>query len=77
MAYTVTAQWDEEAHVWVAHSEDVPGLATGADSYEALIGKLRVVVPELLEANGLLKPGAGDVDFAIVAERTEHVRRVA
>ena len=29
----------------VASSEDVPGLATGADSFEALIDKLKTVVP--------------------------------
>jgi hypothetical protein len=31
----VTAEWDEEAKVWVATSDDVPGLATEAESREA------------------------------------------
>jgi predicted RNase H-like HicB family nuclease len=75
--YQVKAEWDEEAGVWVASSDDVPGLATGADTVEALIEKLKVVIPELLEANGLLPAGVDDVPFAIVAERTEHARRVA
>src|SRR5215470_14721711 len=75
--YHVNAEWDEEAGVWVASSEDVPGLATGADTLEALIEKLRVVVPELLDANGLLSAGVEEVPFAIRAERTEHARRVA
>lgn len=75
--YQVKAEWDEEANVWVASSDDVPGLATGADTIEALIDKLKVVIPELLEANGLLPAGTDDVPFAIVAERTEHARRVA
>jgi predicted RNase H-like HicB family nuclease len=52
--YNVTAEWDEEAQVWVASSQDVPGLATGADTLEALIEKLKVVIPELLVENGLL-----------------------
>ncbi|UVC17087.1 DUF1902 domain-containing protein [Mesorhizobium onobrychidis] len=26
--FLVTAQWDEEANVWVATSDDIPGLAT-------------------------------------------------
>jgi len=56
-SYHVNAEWDEEARVWVASSEDVPGLATGADTLEGLIEKLKVVVPELLEANGLLSIG--------------------
>jgi predicted RNase H-like HicB family nuclease len=57
----VKAEWDDEAKVWVASSDDVPGLATGADSLEALIDKLKVVIPELLEGNGLLSPGTADV----------------
>jgi predicted RNase H-like HicB family nuclease len=51
--YTVHCTWDADAAVWVAESDDVPGLATGADSWDALIEKLKVVMPELLEANGL------------------------
>jgi len=49
--YHVKAEWDSEASVWVASSDDVPGLATGADT---LVEKLKVVIPELLEENGLL-----------------------
>jgi len=37
----VRAEWDEEALVWVATSDDVPGLATEEDTLEALIRKLR------------------------------------
>jgi len=48
----IYATWDDEAKVWVATSEDVPGLATEADSCEALVEKLKVMIPELLEANG-------------------------
>lgn len=47
----VTANWDEEAAVWVAESDDVPGLATEAETREELISKLRVMIPELLQAN--------------------------
>ena len=69
--YHVLAEWDEEAKVWVASSDDVPGLATGADTLEALIEKLKVVIPELLVENGLLPAGAQNVPFAVKAERTE------
>ncbi|MDD3545092.1 MAG: DUF1902 domain-containing protein [Kiritimatiellae bacterium] len=47
----VRAEWDEQAGVWVATSDDVPGLATEASSMEALILKLKAMVPELLELN--------------------------
>jgi predicted RNase H-like HicB family nuclease len=54
----VDATWDEEARVWVAESDDVPGLVTEAESLEALLGKLRVLIPELLEENGAWRPPA-------------------
>ncbi len=47
----IRAEWDDEAYVWVATSDDVPGLATEAETVESLIEKLRVMIPELLEAN--------------------------
>ncbi len=77
MPYHVKAEWDSEAEVWVASSDDVPGLATGADTFEALVEKLKVVIPELLEENGLIAAGAADVPFEIIAERAEHAKRVA
>jgi predicted RNase H-like HicB family nuclease len=57
--YAVRCTWDPEAEVWVAESDDVPGLATGADTLDALVDKLKVVIPELLEANNLLSSDRG------------------
>lgn len=54
--YEITAKCDPEAKVWVATSDDVPGLVAEAETYEALLKKLEVMVPELLEANGVLQP---------------------
>ena len=50
--YEIRAQWDHEAGVWVAESEDVPGLVAEADSPSVLVQKLRTLIPELLELNG-------------------------
>jgi predicted RNase H-like HicB family nuclease len=76
--YTVHCAWDAEAEVWVASSDDVPGLATGADTLDGLVQKLKVVIPELLEANGLLSADEpGDIPFAIIAERHERAPRAA
>ena len=46
--YCVHASWDDETRVWVASSEDVPGLATEAETTEALVLKLKTLIPELL-----------------------------
>jgi predicted RNase H-like HicB family nuclease len=75
--YKVIAFWDPEASVWVAESEDVPGLVTEAETVEQLVAKLRVLVPELLEANGVLGAGAEDVPIRLIAERTVQAPRNA
>ena len=70
MDLTVRATWDAQASVWVAESDDVPGLITEADDLEALISKLRVMIPELLEANRTL-PNVDELPFSlIVLDRT-------
>lgn len=50
---TVTAFWDAEANVWVAESDDVPGLVAEAETIEEPTAKLEVLIPELLELNGV------------------------
>jgi len=48
---TVRALWDDDAKVWVAESDEVPGLVAEAATIDGLLEKLRVRVPELLELN--------------------------
>ncbi|MDX2219390.1 MAG: DUF1902 domain-containing protein [Burkholderiales bacterium] len=67
--YYVHADWDDEAKVWVASSSDVPGLATEAATAEALIEKLKVLIPELLELNG--RPTGAPVAFELLSRRYE------
>jgi hypothetical protein len=44
----VRAQWDGDAGVWLATSEDVPGLVVEAETWPAMIEEVRLVLPELL-----------------------------
>jgi len=62
--YQVLAQWDSEAGVWVAESDVVPGLAAEAESPNLLREKLRILIPELLELNGVLEKDAGPMEFS-------------
>lgn len=72
--YHVEAVWDPEAGVWVATSDDVPGLATEAESIELLAARLRTIIPELLSANGLLQSRASDsISFELTGHRHELV----
>jgi predicted RNase H-like HicB family nuclease len=74
VVYHIQADWDPEVGVWVATSDDVPGLATEAETIEALAAKLRAIVPELLEANHLLPSDRPkEVAFELTGHRQELV----
>ena len=49
--YRVLVHWDEDAKVWWAESEEVPGLATEAFTFKQLDKNIRAIAPDLLELN--------------------------
>ena len=53
ITFKVQAFWDWEAQVWVATSEDVPGLVTEASTIDILTQKLRELIPELIVLNSI------------------------
>ena len=63
----VSLTWDNEAYVWLASSTDVPGLALESGSLDALIERVKIAIPELLD----LKDTALTIDFH--AERQAQV----
>lgn len=60
LSILVRAEWDPDAEVFVATSEDVPGLVAEAATPAELLRKLNVLVPELLALNPGDNPGASD-----------------
>lgn len=50
----VLVEWDPEAEVWVATSDDIPGLVAEAPTSKELIEKVSLIVPDLLELNAHL-----------------------
>ena len=70
LEYIVNFQWDPEAAVWIATSNDVPGLVLESGSFDALIERVRYCIPELLELN----EGQHDnISLCFVSERREKV----
>ncbi|MEA5552233.1 DUF1902 domain-containing protein [Anabaena cylindrica UHCC 0172] len=75
ITYQVEAFWDSEAEVWVATSEDVPGLVTEACTIEVLTEKLRVMIPELLVLNKIVTPDYfGSIRFELISHRQELIQ---
>jgi predicted RNase H-like HicB family nuclease len=67
--YYVHAEWDAEAAVWVATSDEVPGLATEAGTTELLVEKLKSMIPELLAMNDVVTDGS--IAFELLTRRFE------
>ena len=70
MEYTVKLSWDPDAAVWVATSEDIPGLVLESGSFDALIERVRFAAPELLALNG--HKGA-PASLTFLSERRERI----
>ena len=66
----VKANWDSEAKVWVAESDDVPGLVVEAGNMEQLIAKLKILIPELLELNKSIDYG-DSIPFCLTSEYSD------
>jgi Domain of unknown function (DUF1902) len=68
----VKAEWDADALVWTATSEDVPGLVAESPSMEKLRPKVLAMIEELIVLNGL-NFKAGDIPIHFVAHSIERL----
>lgn len=73
--FKVEAFWDSEALVWVATSEDIPGLVTEASTIEILTQKLREMIPELIVLNSIVPfDYVGSITFDLISHRQELIK---
>ena len=70
MEYVIHFTWDNDAAVWIATSDDVPGLVLESGSFDALLERTRVAVPELLELDNSV---SSPLNLTFVSERHEKV----
>jgi hypothetical protein len=73
----VQAEYDGEAHVWIADSEDVPGLVAEHADLGALGDMVAELVPLLLVENQLLEDGEDlrvPIEIIAHAEATRNAR---
>jgi hypothetical protein len=65
--YTVTVLWDEEAALWAVVDSNVPGLNAEAATQVEMIALLQIMIPELVELNGMAQQMGGN-DCKVPAE---------
>lgn len=51
LSYSVKFQWDDVASVWIATSDDIPGLVLESESFDTLAERVRLAVPEPIGLN--------------------------
>ena len=69
MEYIIHLVWDSEANVWIATSDDIPGLVMESGSFDALLERVRFAVPELLTLNQAKLP----LTLTFLPERRERL----
>jgi predicted RNase H-like HicB family nuclease len=69
----VRANWDDEAKVWVASSDDLPGLNTEAETIEALRDKVLIIAGELIELGNLPSSDMAEIPIHILAEQVARI----
>ncbi|MBN3898996.1 MAG: DUF1902 domain-containing protein [Nostoc sp. NOS(2021)] len=70
----VSAFWDAEVDVWVASSDNLPGLVTEASTIEVLTAKLKAMIPELLELNTVESCNKDYIDLYLTTHRHESIK---
>ena len=72
MIIIVRAEWDDEAKVWVATSDDI-GLATEAETLEALRPKVIDMVTDLLALEGEVFSDLPEIPVQIMAQQLARI----
>ena len=70
MEYIVNLTWDNESNVWIATSDDIPGLVLESGSFDALLERIRFAAPELIALNN---PDKTTYVLSFVSNRHERI----
>ena len=71
MKCAVKLIWNDESCKWRTSSDDVPGLLLESNSFDALIERVRLAAPELLELNC---DYTGPIQLSFEAERVDNLK---
>ena len=70
MEYVIHLTWDNEANVWIATSDDIPGFVLESGSFDALLERSRIAIPELLALNSSTQ---SPLSLSFISERRERM----
>ncbi len=70
--YSAAIRWDEEAGVWYVSETNFPGLVAEAETQHGLVEKIRLLVPELHDANRHLMQTHSHDEEVVIQLTTMH-----
>ena len=65
--------WSNDSNKWFTETDDIPGMVLESNSFDALLEKVQLIAPDMLEANC---DYVGPVHFTFVTEHTKTIRAV-
>jgi len=71
MDCTINLVWSDESNRWHTETEDVPGMVLDSNSLDALIEKVQLIAPDMLEANCNY---IGQINFTFITKYTKTIR---
>jgi len=73
MKCTIKLVWDDDSSRWHTETDDVPGMVLDSNSFDALVEKVQLIAPDMLEANCNY---VGPVHFTFKTEYEKTVRAI-
>ena len=70
MRYTIKMIWDDETCRWHCESEEVPGFLLESNSFDGLIERVRIGLPDFLLETGY----NGDIQISFESERMDSLK---
>ena len=71
MDCTVNLKWSDDSNKWYTETDDIPGMVLESNSFDALVEKVQLIAPDMLEANCNY---VGPVRFTFIANHTKTIR---
>jgi len=63
--------WSGESSKWYTETSDIPGMVLESNSFDALLEKVRLIAPDMLEVNCNY---VGPIRFTFTTEHIETIR---
>ena len=73
MTCNIKLIWSDDSNKWYTETDDIPGMVLESNSFDALIEKVQLIAPDMLEANCAY---VGPIHFTFTTNYTKTIRNM-